>query len=78
MATFEPVTLFPYESVLSKDTKQGFTLTDISYLQGDLPDSSGPSGPSSDGGFENTTCIVGMGECFLRTLWLLSCDIMDP
>ncbi|KUL86372.1 hypothetical protein ZTR_08618 [Talaromyces verruculosus] len=59
MATFEPVTLFPY--LTPKATKEDGLLTDISYLQqGSLPDSSGASGPSSDVNLDNTTCIVGM------------------
>ncbi|EED21266.1 polyketide synthase, putative [Talaromyces stipitatus ATCC 10500] len=58
MANFGAVTLFPY--LLPKTTKGDDILTDVSYLQGDLPDSSGPSGPSSDVNLDNTTCIVGM------------------
>ena len=63
MPVFESVLEHTAEPVLSNDTKPGAAvLTEISYLQDDLTYSSGPSGPSSDASFENTTCIVGMGK----------------
>ena len=62
MPVFETFLEHTAGPVPSHDTKSGAAvLTEISYLQDDLTYSSGPSGPSSDASFENTTCIVGMG-----------------
>lgn len=79
MFTLEPTLDIPSdsESLLRSHTKEAIVVTETSYLNDDIQET---SGPSSDVTIEdNTVCIVGMGKpfekflCMFRVLTWLVC-----